>query len=290
MSYILEALADSEQARQQLAAVPRHSLLAVVGEDMPRRRVWPFALAGALLVNAAVLQLWLRPALPGNAASIKVPMLPRAVEAPLAAAEPRVAPSAESAKPAADVADNVLRETRQPPSQPERGNEPRMARLTAPAVALPGTLSVTSANDNTPVPMTIVLAPKAKARSSAGVAAAVAATPAAVPSVAAPVALATAAPPAAVPAVAAPAAVATAAGTAQVGPTPAGGSDLPPALQRELPALSVAGFIRDEGSSSMVIVNDRLVREGDEVAPGVKLEKISGDSLVFNYRGYRFKR
>ena len=65
---------------------------------------------------------------------------------------------------------------------------------------------------------------------------------------------------------------------------------MPPEHQRELPALSVAGFIRDEGSSSMVIVNDRLVREGDEVAPGVKLEKILYDSLVFNYKGYRFKR
>jgi len=67
-------------------------------------------------------------------------------------------------------------------------------------------------------------------------------------------------------------------------------AELPPALQREMPALSVAGFIRNEGSGSMVIVNDRLVREGDEVAPGVKLEKIHNDSLIFNYKGYRFKR
>ena len=57
-----------------------------------------------------------------------------------------------------------------------------------------------------------------------------------------------------------------------------------------MPALSVAGYIHDESSGSMVIVNERLVREGDEVAPGVKLEKILSDSLVFNYKGYRFKR
>jgi general secretion pathway protein B len=74
-------------------------------------------------------------------------------------------------------------------------------------------------------------------------------------------------------------------------PTPAAGTaEIPPALQQEMPALSVAGFIRDEGSGSLVIVNDRLVREGDEVAPGVKLEKILNDSLVFEYKGYRFKR
>jgi general secretion pathway protein B len=40
----------------------------------------------------------------------------------------------------------------------------------------------------------------------------------------------------------------------------------------------------------MVIVNDRLVREGDEVAPGVILEQILNDSVVFNYKGKRFKR
>jgi len=290
MSYILEALADSEQARQQLAAAPRRSLLQAVGEDMPRTRVWPYALAGALLVNVAVLQLWLRPALPGGVASIKGPTLPRAVEAPLAAAEPRIAPAGESAKAAANLADIVSRDTGLPPSQPERVNDPRMARLPAPAVAAPRTLPENSANYNAPIPMTIVLAPKARAKPSAGVAAAVAATPAAVPSATAPVAVATAATPASVPVAAAPAAVATAAANTQVAPAPASGTDLPPALQRELPALSVAGFIRDEGSSSMVIVNDRLIREGDEVAPGVKLEKISGDSLVFNYKGYRFKR
>jgi general secretion pathway protein B len=40
----------------------------------------------------------------------------------------------------------------------------------------------------------------------------------------------------------------------------------------------------------MVIVNDRLLREGDEIAPGVKLEQIVNDSLILNYKGYRFKR
>ena len=46
MSYILEALADSEQARQQIAAAPKYSLLPVVGEELPQHRRWPYALAG----------------------------------------------------------------------------------------------------------------------------------------------------------------------------------------------------------------------------------------------------
>ena len=33
-----------------------------------------------------------------------------------------------------------------------------------------------------------------------------------------------------------------------------------------------------------------MLREGDEVAPGLKLEKIEDSGLVFSYKGYRFTR
>jgi general secretion pathway protein B len=257
MSYILEALADSEQARQQIAAAPKYSLLPVVGEELPQKRRWPYALAGALLVNAAVLQVWLRPALPGSVVSITVPTVPQMAET-RAAPEPGIAPVARSEKPAADVAGIAPLEARTPQSQPERVNDRRVARPPAPADALPRTASASPANDSALINLP-KLAPKVIAKRSTEAAVATEANPGSSPT-----------PPS---------------------PTPAAGTaELPPALQHELPALSVAGFIRDEGSSSMVIVNDRLVREGDEVAPGVKLEKIFNDSLVFNYKGYRFKR
>lgn len=258
MSYILEALADSEQARQQIAAVPKYSLLPAMGEELPHHRRWPYALAGALLLNAAVLQVWLRPALPGGVASIKVATVPQVAETP-AAPEPGNAPLVRSEKPAADVEGiTTLRETRPPQSQPERVNDRRVARPPAPVDAVPRTASANPLNDSALIHMP-KLAPKVIAKRSGEAAAATGANP--TPSRTPP------------------------------SPAPAGGTaELPPALQQELPALSVAGFIRDESSSSMVIVNDRLVREGDEVAPGVKLEKILNDSLVFNYKGYRFKR
>ena len=63
-----------------------------------------------------------------------------------------------------------------------------------------------------------------------------------------------------------------------------------PVLPQDLPTVSVAGFIRDDGAGGMVIVNDKLVHEGDEISPGLKLEKILHDGLVFNYKGQRFKR
>jgi general secretion pathway protein B len=262
MSYILEALADSEQARQQIAATPKYSLLSVVGEELPRHRRWPYALAGALLVNAAVLQVWLHPVLPGGLASIKVATMPQVAETPAAAPAPGIA--ARSEMPAADVAGIALPEARPPQYQSERANDRRVARSPAPADAVPRTASANSTYDGALILMP-KLAPKATAKRGAEAAVATEPNPRPSPTEANP--------------------------TAAGGTIPAGGTgELPPVPQQEMPALNVAGFIRGEGSGSMVIVNDRLVREGDEVAPGVVLEKILNDSLVFNYKGYRFKR
>jgi general secretion pathway protein B len=260
MSYILEALADSELERQQIAAAPKYSLLPVVGEELPTKRRWPYALAGALLVNAAVLQVWLHaPTLPGVAASSKSPTVPQVAESPAAAPEPRIAPFARSEEPVGDVAGIAQRAAVPPQSRPERSDDRRVARPPVPADAISRTTSARSANDGAPIHMPKT-APKAIAKRSTEAAVATEATP--TPTVSEE--------------------------TPKLGD--GGAAELPPALQRELPVLSVAGFIRDEGSGSMVIVNERLVREGDEVAPGVKLEKILNDSLVFNYKGYRFKR
>jgi general secretion pathway protein B len=71
--------------------------------------------------------------------------------------------------------------------------------------------------------------------------------------------------------------------------TPAA-SDAPAAPQSPLPPITVGGFIREDGSSGLVMVNERLVREGDEVLPGLKVEKIHNESVVFNYKGQRFVR
>ncbi|MFY9328340.1 MAG: general secretion pathway protein GspB [Georgfuchsia sp.] len=58
----------------------------------------------------------------------------------------------------------------------------------------------------------------------------------------------------------------------------------------DLPALDIAGYIRNEQGKSLAMINDKLVAEGDEVAPGVRLEKILGDASIFSYKGYRFRR
>jgi hypothetical protein len=42
---------------------------------------------------------------------------------------------------------------------------------------------------------------------------------------------------------------------------------MPMSIQKQLPPISVAGYIQDEEHNNVVIVNDRLLREGDEAAP-----------------------
>jgi general secretion pathway protein B len=223
MSYILEALASSEQARQQVPAAPKYSLLPVVGEQAARRRLWPYAVAAVLVVNASVLYFLARPA------SLALP-------------EVQIATPAVGTTPS---------QTPPPPkAQPQPVTEPVIVRAPAPVVAAAKT------------------EPKKRE-----------------PKKPEPVVKAAPAQPASPPETSTlPAAGAVAPPTQAVSRF-----ELPPGLHRELPALSVSGFIREEGSSGMVIVNDKLLREGDELVPGLKLEKILQDSLVFNYKGYRFK-
>lgn len=68
-------------------------------------------------------------------------------------------------------------------------------------------------------------------------------------------------------------------------------SELPAAVQRGMPKLAISGYINntDDPSGRMVGIGDQLVREGDEVSPGLKLEKIGSNSAVFAYKGYHFR-
>jgi general secretion pathway protein B len=57
-----------------------------------------------------------------------------------------------------------------------------------------------------------------------------------------------------------------------------------------LPPISVSGYVKDETGGNLAIINDKLVREGEEVSPGLRLERIDGENAFFNYKGQRFRR
>lgn len=66
--------------------------------------------------------------------------------------------------------------------------------------------------------------------------------------------------------------------------------DLPQAIQSQLPAISVNGYlyVKDPADRS-VLMNQKLLREGDTVAPDLMLEKLLPRGAILNYKGYRYR-
>lgn len=67
--------------------------------------------------------------------------------------------------------------------------------------------------------------------------------------------------------------------------------ELPPSVQQSLPVLQIAGhFYSSSPSSRIVSINGRTVREGQEAAGGVTVERITPDGVILSFQGYRFYR
>jgi len=66
--------------------------------------------------------------------------------------------------------------------------------------------------------------------------------------------------------------------------------ELPAEIQRQIPPLSISGYIYAANPADRsVLINRKLLREGDEVVPGLVLEKLLPKGLVLNYKGYRYR-
>ena len=67
-------------------------------------------------------------------------------------------------------------------------------------------------------------------------------------------------------------------------------SDIAARPPADAPQLAIGGYIYSENPSErQLLVNNRLLREGSEAAPGVILEKMMPKAAVFNYRGQRYQ-
>ena len=68
-------------------------------------------------------------------------------------------------------------------------------------------------------------------------------------------------------------------------------AELPPSVRQELPAMkiSVHAYSANPGGR-LVSIDNRILREGDFVVPGLELEEITPDGMIFGYKGYRFHR
>jgi general secretion pathway protein B len=66
--------------------------------------------------------------------------------------------------------------------------------------------------------------------------------------------------------------------------------ELPEPIQRAIPQITLGGYMYSKNPSDRLILIDKTLRkEGDEVAPGLQLEKLLPKGAVFNFRGYRYK-
>jgi len=68
-------------------------------------------------------------------------------------------------------------------------------------------------------------------------------------------------------------------------------AELPVAVQQDLPPLSVSVHAYSaKAGDRLVGINNRLLHEGEDVAPGLKLEQITPDGMILSYKGYTFRR
>jgi general secretion pathway protein B len=67
-------------------------------------------------------------------------------------------------------------------------------------------------------------------------------------------------------------------------------AELPEAIRREIPKLSVGGAsYSNDAASRMLIINGQVFHEGDRIAPGLELERIRLRSAVLSFKGYRYE-
>jgi general secretion pathway protein B len=65
---------------------------------------------------------------------------------------------------------------------------------------------------------------------------------------------------------------------------------LPEAIQREVPKVAVGGYIYSPNPADRLLLVDKMLRrEGEELAPGLVLERLMPKYAVMNYRGARYR-
>jgi general secretion pathway protein B len=275
MSYILEALKKA-QAERQLGNSPTiHATVVhappVAGRD--RKAVVLATAAGAVLV-AGALVFW-RQQGPATAAPAMAPAqqavqpmasVTRQAETPVPAGPVTAVPT--QLEPAAPIAVPTV-----PATAPKVALLPEPVDKPQPAAATlrPSKPALPVKND--PVPGQAI--PVASARAPATSAAA------------APTVVASAAPEAArpaQPAVEAPRAPAAAEDNVR------GFNELPDAVRGQVPKVAFGGYMYSPNPADRLVLVDKTLRhEGEEVAPGLLLEKLLPKGAVMNYRGYRYR-
>ena len=260
MSLILDALRRADAERQRGGVPGLHAQTGITlpthggtGPQAASHQHWLLLGAvGALLLAGLAVLAWLRI---GTPAPVPAAALPVAVPAAVLVATPAAAPVAATAA-SAPPQPGVLAATPAPALPQPAGMPPQPAGMPPQPAGMP--------------PQPAGVPPR----------------PAAAPHGPAPTALLPR--PVAAPALPrTPAAQQVAAAAAQRLPTLA---DLPEALRRALPAMTLGGSMyAEQPALRMVIINGQVVHEGDRLAPELLVQQIRPKSVVLNLRGQAFE-
>lgn len=262
MSYILEALKKSDQQRQQGAA-PTLTSVQLPVEEMPERTFpWLVALTAVVFVGG-ILVGWLQPWKGEQPAALQPAEDQQGVQAPQTSS----ASAAPVVNAPPDVRTDLARNQAQIPAPKPLPVAPLTA-APAPQAVQPKQMPAAVLED---LPASAVAAPVVAAPQPVATTAAKPARPAAVTAERSPAAIVKA------PAI-----------TEQNVMTKA---ELPAAIQQELPTMSVSlHAYSGKASNRLVGINDKLLQEGDALAPGLVLEEITRKDMIFTYKGYRFRQ
>jgi general secretion pathway protein B len=260
MSYILEALKKAQAERQLGNAptihAPQPVHAAQPGAAASRRPLLAGLGAGALVVVLGGLYAWQRtPAPPPQPAAVAASGQPAA--APALAVQP-------AAPPASAVPAQVPVQVPPTASSAAAGAASTTLEVSAPPAA-PAAPPRPAHVAEPPVPSAAPARPTTAAR--AGESAAPARIPATAP-------VTTPAPAAA--------------------PSPEDSlpylAQLPDTMQREVPRVAFGGYMYSANPADRLLLVDKTLRhEGEEVAPGLMLEKLLPKAAVMNYRGMRYR-
>ena len=67
--------------------------------------------------------------------------------------------------------------------------------------------------------------------------------------------------------------------------------ELPASIRQELPDMQISLHLHStKPGNSFVNINNQMLQEGAYPAPGLRLERITPDGMIFSYKGYRFRR
>lgn len=66
-------------------------------------------------------------------------------------------------------------------------------------------------------------------------------------------------------------------------------NELPLSVQHDLPKMTISGHIySNEPGFRIVNINGQILREGEVISEGLKLEEITSTGIILSYKGYRF--